>query len=200
MPKVVPEYKEQARARIVGAAVAVFRRRGLPSGTMDEIAREIGVSKGALYLYFPTKARLLAAVQEELRDHYMGLLEQQIAHGDPAEGFATAMDAVLGKEFDASVWHRSVAEGVGDPEIREVLRQDAREDRKTIERLLARLAQEGRIHPPGTLGETVDTVLLLFQGAVSAVALRGSPTEIRRQLVRALRLALGTHHERPGRR
>ncbi len=200
MPKVVPEYKEQARARIVEAAGAVFRRRGLPGGTMDEIAREIGVSKGALYLYFPTKARLLAAVQEELRDHYVGLLERQLARGDPAEGFVRALDRILQGEFDVSVWHQLVTEAIVDPEIREVLRQDARADRKNIHRLLEQLARQGRIRPAGPMEDTVDTILLLFQGTLAAVVHRGDPSDAREQLVRALRIVLGTRPARSRRR
>ena len=200
MPRVVPEYKEHARARIVEAAVAVFRRRGLPGGTMDEIAREIGVSKGALYLYFPTKSRLLAAVQEKLRDHTVGLLERELAHGDPAEGFVRALDAILQGEFDVSVWHQLVTEAIVDPEIREVLRQDAREDRKNVHRLLERLAKEGRIHPAGDLDDIVDTIMLLFQGTLAAVVHRGAPGDTREQLIRALRLVLGTQPSRARRR
>jgi len=62
MPKVVPEYKEQAKKRIIEAASAEFARRGYRKTTMSDIAKTIGVSKGAVYQYFETKEALIGAV------------------------------------------------------------------------------------------------------------------------------------------
>ena len=62
MPKVVPEYKEQARKRILEAANAEFAQKGYRKTTMSDIARRMGVSKGALYQYFRSKEALLGAI------------------------------------------------------------------------------------------------------------------------------------------
>jgi len=94
MPKVVPEYKAQARARIVTAARAVFRRKGFRGATMEDIANEIEVSKGALYLYFRTKAELLGEIQSEARGEVLHLWEQLLDSGDVAEGMANSLDQV----------------------------------------------------------------------------------------------------------
>lgn len=192
MPRVVPGYKEQARGRIVDAAAAVFRRKGLVGGTMEEIAREIGVSKGALYLYFPTKSRLLEAVQARLRSQYLELLERCLREGDVADGFADSLERILPGDFDPSVWHQLIVEATADPEVRAVLRRDAQEDRKNVGAILRRLAHEGRIPPMRDPEATVGAVLLLMQGTYGAIALRAEPGEIRNQLVPALRLVLGT--------
>lgn len=48
MPKVIPEYKEAAKDKIVKAAFKIFAKKGYHESTMDDIAKEIGVSKGAL--------------------------------------------------------------------------------------------------------------------------------------------------------
>lgn len=200
MPKVVPEYKEQARARIVEAAAAVFKRRGLPAGTMDEIAREIGVSKGALYLYFPTKTRLLEAVQAKFRAQYLRVLEGRLAHGDVAEGIVDSLEGILSGEFDPAVFHQLVMSAADDPEVREVMRADAREDRNDVRRLLKRLEAEGRIPRMRDPEATADAVLLLLHGTFIAAALRGDPGESREQLARAIRLVLGQPPGGPKRR
>ena len=57
MPKVIPEYKEEAKAKIIKAARSVFSQKGYHDATMDDIATEVGVSKGALYSYFESKER-----------------------------------------------------------------------------------------------------------------------------------------------
>lgn len=191
MPKVVPEYKDQARKRIVDAATRVFRRKGLPAGTMEEIAREIGVSKGALYLYFPTKARLLEAVQTRFRAQYLELLERRLTEGDVAEGIVASLDGLLTREFDPGIFHQLVMEAGRDPEIREALREDARGDRAELRRLLKGLEATGRIPPMRDPEGAADAVLLLLQGTMTAVSLLADPRETRERLLRALRVILG---------
>ena len=62
MPKVVPEYKEQARKRIIEVAARVFSENGYYSTKMDDVAEALDVSKGAIYQYFASKEQLLFAV------------------------------------------------------------------------------------------------------------------------------------------
>jgi AcrR family transcriptional regulator len=62
MPKVVPEYKEIAKNKIIEAAIKIFSQKGFHKSTMDEIAREVGVSKGTLYTYFKSKEEILKEI------------------------------------------------------------------------------------------------------------------------------------------
>lgn len=62
MPKVVPEYKEDAKRRIVEAAIDVIAERGCEGMTIDDVAKKIGVTKGAVYWYFASKEALIGAV------------------------------------------------------------------------------------------------------------------------------------------
>ena len=66
MPKVVPEYKEQARTRIIEQALEMFSERGFYRTRMVDIAGSLGVSKGAIYQYFESKEQLFV---EALRHH-----------------------------------------------------------------------------------------------------------------------------------
>ena len=66
MPKVVPEYKEQARVRIIEQALKVFSERGYYRTRMTDIASDLGVSKGAIYQYFESKEQLFI---EAIRHH-----------------------------------------------------------------------------------------------------------------------------------
>src|SRR5439155_20331168 len=47
-----------ARATLVAAAAKVFARRGYAGSSMDQIAKEAGFSKGALYWHFDSKEDL----------------------------------------------------------------------------------------------------------------------------------------------
>jgi len=64
MPKVVPEYKEKAKLRIIEAGARVFTERGYYKTKMEDIAEALGVSKGAIYQYFKSKEQLFFVVIE----------------------------------------------------------------------------------------------------------------------------------------
>jgi TetR/AcrR family transcriptional regulator len=49
------------REALLRAAVSAFNRRGFSQTSLDEIAQNLGVTKAALYYYFPTKSALVAA-------------------------------------------------------------------------------------------------------------------------------------------
>jgi AcrR family transcriptional regulator len=67
MPKVVPEYKEDAKRRIIEAAMDVIAERGCDQMTIDDVAKKIGVTKGAVYWYFKSKEELVAAVLKKFQ-------------------------------------------------------------------------------------------------------------------------------------
>ncbi|WP_341863074.1 TetR/AcrR family transcriptional regulator [Gymnodinialimonas sp. 57CJ19] len=48
--------------QVIGGARAVFMREGFEGASVDEIARDAGVSKATLYSYFPDKQHLFLAV------------------------------------------------------------------------------------------------------------------------------------------
>lgn len=52
------------REALLRAAVSAFNRRGFSQTSLDEIAESLGVTKAALYYYFPTKSALVAACFE----------------------------------------------------------------------------------------------------------------------------------------
>jgi AcrR family transcriptional regulator len=190
MPKVVAEYKAQARARIVNAAQAVFRRKGFTHSTMGDVAKEIGVSKGALYLYFPTKLDLLVAIQKGSREDALRSWESLLSRGDVADGLAGGMDAIFSGEVDPSFWLQLVAESASDPKLRSALEIDQREDIQTMRRFLERLAERGRIPPLQNAPVMAEVILMLFHGSLARVILGGQPKEVRRKLVRGLKFVL----------
>ncbi|MBA3550509.1 MAG: TetR/AcrR family transcriptional regulator [Nannocystis sp.] len=57
------------RRRLLDAALERFTVNGYRKASIDEVARQAGVAKGTVYLYFATKAELLLAVvaSEKLR-------------------------------------------------------------------------------------------------------------------------------------
>jgi AcrR family transcriptional regulator len=62
-----PRWRRRAAARpeeILEAALAEFVARGFEAARMDDIAKRAGISKAAIYLYFPSKMAVLEALIE----------------------------------------------------------------------------------------------------------------------------------------
>ncbi len=64
MPKVLPEYKELIRLKIIESALNVFSKKGYHNSKIDEIAKEAGLSKPTLYKYVKSKEDILRAISE----------------------------------------------------------------------------------------------------------------------------------------
>jgi TetR/AcrR family transcriptional regulator of autoinduction and epiphytic fitness len=78
--QVVSEFR---RKEIIDAARSVFARRGFTSGIMDQIAKDAGIAKGTIYLYFRSKTEIYRAVL----DHDMEALKKEtLARIDAADG------------------------------------------------------------------------------------------------------------------
>lgn len=62
-----PRWRRRAEARpeeILEAALAEFIARGFEAARMEDIAKAAGISKAAIYLYFPSKVAVLEALIE----------------------------------------------------------------------------------------------------------------------------------------
>ena len=53
MPKVIPQYTDDAKRRIILAAMETMAESGYEEVKINDVARKIGVTKGAVYWYFP---------------------------------------------------------------------------------------------------------------------------------------------------
>lgn len=60
------------RERLIDAAEACLRAKGIRATTVSEVAEAAGVSRGWLYRHFPDKSALLGAALVRLNDAYWG--------------------------------------------------------------------------------------------------------------------------------
>jgi AcrR family transcriptional regulator len=72
---------DERKRQILEAAAAVFSRQGYHEARMDDIAEVSGLSKGALYLYFPGKAALITTLLESHLDRSLHFM-QSLVHGE----------------------------------------------------------------------------------------------------------------------
>lgn len=57
--------KEARPGEIIAAAMALFAEKGFAATRLDDVARQAGVAKGTLYVYFSTKEDLFRAVAKQ---------------------------------------------------------------------------------------------------------------------------------------
>lgn len=66
--------RERRRTEILRAALRTFRSEGYHGTTLDDIARQLGVRKTALYHYFPDKEAILHACHREGLEEVAGIM------------------------------------------------------------------------------------------------------------------------------
>jgi AcrR family transcriptional regulator len=74
---------EERPRQILDAAFAAFAEHGLAAARLDDIARRAGVSKGTIYLYFPSKEDLFREVVRHTVSDQIDSVERRL-HGPTA--------------------------------------------------------------------------------------------------------------------
>lgn len=86
--KVAPSQKrirrKSRKEEIIKAASYLFSQKSYHDVTMDQIAGEVGVAKGTIYLYFKSKENLYLGILEHTFETIESILEKEIAKEDPA--------------------------------------------------------------------------------------------------------------------
>ena len=75
MARKTKEEAQETRSAILEAAVRVFAIKGVARTSLDDIAREAGVTRGAIYWHFANKTDLLNTLWDEVLLFYAPLTE-----------------------------------------------------------------------------------------------------------------------------
>ena len=90
------EQSEATRAALIGAGRRLFAERGYGAVATEEIVREAGVTRGALYHHFAGKEELFAAVYEEVEADLVAELGQMATEAaDPLDALHLGAAAFL---------------------------------------------------------------------------------------------------------
>jgi TetR/AcrR family transcriptional regulator, transcriptional repressor for nem operon len=88
------------REQILDAAERVLVGRGLAATTMAEVAEAASVAKGTVYLYFASKAELLAGLRARYFEDFAAMLDGPPAAGRPDPGVATRVERLVAASYD----------------------------------------------------------------------------------------------------
>ena len=189
MPKVVPEYKEEAKSRILDVANKVFAKKGYHEATMDDIARRLGVSKGAIYLYFSSKEDLFEAMCKTAPQAFKEILYSSFGdEANPIQSATQFFDKML--KLSASnpgLSFEILSEASRNPGLKRILRQNHEE----YERVLTGFLAEGRKRK--IVGDNLDirplaNALIALWNGLETLLVSGLPIdEARRAWLEALK-------------
>jgi len=139
---------EARRAQILEAALRSFSEKGYHEATMDDLAREAGLSKGSLYWHFKSKAEVFAGL---LAAYTLELFQAWEREADAYEGGSVI--ALLGRIGELSLEHiggqtallRAWAEFVVHREVQDLFAEIYRVSRRELCSWIRRGIESGEI-------------------------------------------------------
>jgi AcrR family transcriptional regulator len=92
-------HTRDTRTEILTVAAELFTERGYEATSLREIAERLGITKAALYYYFPSKDDMLGALLEPLANIVTELMARLEAARDVGE-WSDALEWVIGMVFE----------------------------------------------------------------------------------------------------
>lgn len=180
MPKVIPEYKEQAKKKILETASEVFTSRGYHEATMDDVANEIGVSKGAVYQYFPSKEALFRELcvhnAEELESSLMSVFTDEDALKIAEEHIEEELE---GKKTSL-IMVEALAHAPTNVALQDVVRENYARYVKIIAKFIEKLKNDGRLAKDTDSLFVARTTVALRHGVIVSALMGLDKTEAKR--------------------
>ena len=157
-PSTEPSHKRERRkdarpGELMDAALSLFVEKGFAATRVEEVAQRAGVSKGTLFLYFPSKVELFKAV---VRENIAGRFAEWNQTFETFEGNASDMVRYcmhqwwerIGATQASGITKLVMSEASQFPEMATFYRQEVIEPgNHLIRRILERGVQRGEFRP-----------------------------------------------------
>jgi len=196
MPRVAPEYgfeyKEEARRKIMDAALHVCAVKGYHGATMDDVANSIGVSKGTLYLYFKSKEELFKAISERFQDRLKESLNRLFTQGKFPDFNNIFSDEPFPREDFTRLWLELASESTRDENLRELMAGEVKKRIDIVRTWLDEQKKKGNINAKADLRYMSIAVFTCLVGINFLSALRLDESELRRTFTKSLNAILGS--------
>ena len=158
MPKVSEEHKERRREQILDGARRCFAQHGYEGATVARLEQEIGLSRGAIFNYFPSKDALFVELALEMSRRLHGHLAQR---GLPRRARCDRRRIRTGSPSSS----RPLAASAPTPEFRRLLEEREQELTATRAERLDRLRPQVRDDVP------IESVAILLSFVANGLAL-----------------------------
>jgi AcrR family transcriptional regulator len=156
---------EESRARIVEAALALFREKGYDETTMRAVAERAGVALGSAYYYFQSKEDLLQAYYAQTHAQHLEAVEPILAREKTLEGRLKAV--LLSKIQGQEPYHRFAGllfKTAGDPlSPLNPFSPESSPTRQAATALMARVLDGAKVRVPKDLKARLPELLWLYE-------------------------------------
>ncbi|HEU5347457.1 MAG TPA: TetR/AcrR family transcriptional regulator [Ktedonobacterales bacterium] len=164
-----PDVSDQRRHQIMDAALDVFSHLGFERASMEDIAKQAGISKAALYLYYKSKDAIIAKLLQLFFDQAIKQLRPLAAGEGSVASQLMSMTRQLIREMDRMVAMQPIslqfyAVAARLPEVRQHLRAYFAEYRTFMESAIRRGIAQGEFRPTVNPAEVAITITALYEG------------------------------------
>lgn len=192
------ERRAATRASVLDAARSVFTQRGLRGASLEEIAEQAGVSRGAVYYNFADKEQLFLALLGERCRERAEQLERIAAESDEIDVDIRRLTTAFMEDAERDLeWTRLFVEftalAAERPEIRAQLADELSACRDAIAKLLQRRLRDRGITPELPIDQLAAAASALANGlALERHADPNLPSHLLSQLIELIIAGLET--------
>jgi AcrR family transcriptional regulator len=179
MPRINSEYREDAKRKILTAAIIVGETKGLETVTLEEISQRVGVTKSALYAYFENRDALMRELVVEVFSRFQSDVRDAFTDDPDMPVMLERLGNVLfaGQIHYASLFAQITKLNIAsDPLLQKIL-QDLSQGSDIIMEQISHMQKEGRIPKKGDADEIGMTIIALAIGIRVISSFRGLDEE-----------------------
>lgn len=168
----------------------VFSEKGYDQKTMADITQKIGVSKGALYLYFASKEELFAKLTESRQSALRQMLRDSLKDGDLLQCSQAFFDTAMDPQdvYSMGLTFEVISEGARNEALRAILLEDYEKRLRIFGEFLEEQKRKGLIRDDVDTGLLTLSISALFNGLMIGKILGIDRDEIERTWMGALNI------------
>ncbi|HUI00376.1 MAG TPA: TetR/AcrR family transcriptional regulator [Nitrososphaerales archaeon] len=194
MPKVVAGYKEEARRTILETAAGVFAQKGFTDATMDDVAKELGVSKGAVYQYFSSKDELFEGLCDAAAKMVEERLRESFSGADLRKSAERYMDSELDRFQNRGVlMFEAFAQAPRNASISGLIGNNYVTVLEVMTRFLETLKEKGALRKEMDSAEVAELLIALRHGVLATVLMGVSREDAMRVWMNGFEAVLGRY-------
>lgn len=161
------EYSEATRRALLDSAAALFAANGFATTSLDQVAADARVTKGAVYHHFLNKQALFTAVADEVEEEACAAILRAAAGQDsPWDGVLAGLDTFLDRCLDPVYLRLCFQEGPAVMGFLAWWEHGERHEIGLIRAMLSTLKGDGLIEI-----DDLDTLTQLLFGSMTSAAL-----------------------------
>ncbi len=171
----------------MNAAIKAFARKGLKDTSMDDIVRESGMSKGAIYWYFKSKDELIVQLMNTFFNSGMPELRQITEAPGPASTQLQRFLELAIAETDKMMQFRPVIQelyvlALRDKTVKKLAKKEFENYHALLESIIIRGIEQGEFKPVEP-HQMANSIISLLEGTILMWSIGVRDIDIAKQLV-----------------